>query len=70
MKRLKTNKIKCLSCGDVIESKTVHDYKECSCGKVAVDGGLEYARRVFPKWPPEKYLEELSEYEEINDNSK
>lgn len=39
------NRIKCLKCGDVIESDTVHDYKECSCGACAVDGGHEYLRR-------------------------
>lgn len=34
------NKIKCKHCGDVIESKHVHDFKRCSCGRVAVDGGM------------------------------
>ena len=39
------NAIKCIKCGDVIESKTVHDYVECSCGSVAVDGGHSYLKR-------------------------
>ena len=39
------NRIKCLKCGYVIESYTIHDYKECSCGACAVDGGHEYLRR-------------------------
>lgn len=39
------NKIRCKKCGDIIESKSVHDYKECQCGAVAVDGGLYYLRR-------------------------
>ena len=42
-----TNKAKCLKCGDVIESRTVHDFVTCSCGAVSVDGGHEYLRRVF-----------------------
>lgn len=67
MKKLKSNKIKCLSCGDIIESKHVHDYWTCSCKKVCVDGGLEYAKRGFPKFPVEGWYEELSEYEEIDD---
>lgn len=33
------NKIQCKKCGDIIESKTVHDMKWCKCGAVAVDGG-------------------------------
>lgn len=39
------NKIKCKKCGDEIESNTVHDFKFCKCGSVAVDGGHEYLRR-------------------------
>ena len=40
------NRIKCLVCGDKIESKSVHDFKECSCGAVAVDGGHAYLKRT------------------------
>ena len=40
------NKIQCKHCGDIIESKTTHDFKMCSCGKVGVDGGPDYLRRV------------------------
>lgn len=40
------NKIKCVHCGDVIESKTTHDFKWCSCGSVAVDGGKSYLKRA------------------------
>ena len=29
--RIKTNKIKCKKCGDIIESTSVHDFKWCSC---------------------------------------
>ena len=36
------NAIKCNFCGDIIESTHVHDFKYCSCGKVAVDGGHDY----------------------------
>ena len=40
------NKIKCKKCGDIIESKSTNDYKKCSCGAVAVDGGAEYLKRI------------------------
>lgn len=40
------NKIKCLKCGDVIESVYRHDFKTCSCGACSVDGGKDYLRRV------------------------
>ena len=39
------NMIKCNKCGDIIESKSTHDYVTCKCGAVAVDGGHDYLRR-------------------------
>lgn len=39
------NAIKCNKCGDIIESKSVHDFVFCKCGAVAVDGGHDYLRR-------------------------
>lgn len=44
MKKLIRNIIRCKKCGDIIESKTRHDYQECSCGAVFVDGGIDYQR--------------------------
>lgn len=41
-----SNKIKCKKCGDIIESISTNDYKRCSCGAVAVDGGTEYLKRI------------------------
>ena len=40
------NAVSCNGCGDMIISKHRHDYVECSCGAIAVDGGQEYLRRV------------------------
>ena len=45
-KRILVNKIQCKKCNDIIESKDVHDFKWCTCKSIAVDGGLEYLRRV------------------------
>ena len=45
-KQIVINRIKCRKCGDVIESTSVHDYRQCSCGACAVDGGHDYLRRV------------------------
>ena len=42
---IKENKIRCKKCGEIIESKTVHDYVICKCGACAVDGGHSYLRR-------------------------
>jgi len=38
------NKAKCRKCGDVIESKFRHDFVECKCGEIFVDGGKDYFR--------------------------
>ncbi len=43
--RIIHNRIKCLRCGDIIESTYRHDYIECSCRACAVDGGKDYLRR-------------------------
>lgn len=40
------NWAKCRGCGDVVESKFRHDFVECKCGAIAVDGGNSYCRRV------------------------
>lgn len=68
MRKLLRNRIKCKSCGDVIESKTVHNWVRCTCGKVYVDGGLEYSRRGFPRHPQRDWIEDLCEYEEASPN--
>lgn len=41
------NRAKCKLCDDIIESFHRHDYVECSCGEIAVDGGQDYLRAVF-----------------------
>ncbi len=35
-------KIKCLICGDVIKSKSVHDFVSCQCDSCYIDGGQNY----------------------------
>lgn len=40
------NAASCNGCGDFIVSKHRHDFVECTCGNIAVDGGQEYLRRV------------------------
>ena len=44
-RKIKVNKIRCKSCGDVIESEHTHDFRWCKCGSVAVDGGKSYLKR-------------------------
>ena len=46
MTKIIENKIQCKHCKDIIQSKTTHDFNMCSCGKVGVDGGTDYFRRV------------------------
>lgn len=37
-------KVRCLLCGDTLQSTHVHDYRACTCGRVAIDGGAEYCK--------------------------
>ena len=39
--KLTVNAAECFKCEDIIYSRTVHDLRYCSCGEIAVDGGLE-----------------------------
>lgn len=45
---MKVTAIKCPNCNDVIYSRTRHDMRWCSCGKVAIDGGREYTKLLYP----------------------
>lgn len=57
MDKILKNSIRCRKCGDVIESKGVHDMVWCTCRSCAVDGGHEYLRRCLAE---EDCYEELS----------
>lgn len=39
------NMAKCGLCDDIIESTFRHDFVECKCGAIFVDGGKDYLRR-------------------------
>lgn len=58
--RITRNALKCLDCGDTIESTHRHDWRQCSCGHAFVDGGTEYLRRGFLD---EERVVDLSEVE-------
>ena len=64
MPKIIRNAIRCKKCGDVIESKTVHDFKFCSCGSCAVDGGHDYLRRCGNR----EDWEELPEAEKVENS--
>ena len=61
MKVITRNAIRCKKCGDIIESNSIHDFKECSCGACFVDGGHEYLR--FGGDPED--FEVLTEYGDV-----
>ena len=56
------SKVRCKRCGDVIESKWLHNYVRCSCGRVAVDGGNDYLRVCgnFEDWEHVLLAEEFA----------
>ena len=39
------NSARCRKCGDELVSKYRHDFEECSCGAIFIDGGDSYLRR-------------------------
>ena len=80
-RKIRINKIKCNYCGDTIVSEHRHDFKFCSCGKVAVDDGnnafgfihaicaVQDRTVLTYRYLPEKLLEGLElkkDYEPFN----
>lgn len=63
MKKIISNKIQCKHCGEIIESKSIHDFVWCKCGSCAVDVGKYHLNRSF-KTSKEKDFIELSEIED------
>jgi len=53
--RLLRNSAYCKKCKTHIQSRNTHEYTTCKCGEVSVDGGQDYARRVF--WDKTAYTE-------------
>ncbi len=45
---------KCKFCEDILFSRDKHDYRTCSCGKLAVNGGLASLRTTSRNHYPEK----------------
>lgn len=66
MEKIIINKIQCKHCGEIIESKSVHNFVTCKCGSCSVDGGHYYLRRCFKTSKEEDYIE-LSVVEEIEE---
>lgn len=56
MEKIIVNKIKCKKCGDIIESKSQHQFVICKCGAVGVDGGYAHLSR----------MEKLEDFEELS----
>lgn len=58
------NAIQCPMCQDVVWSRHRHDFRNCECGAVAIDGGRDYVKvctfeslptpRIIPYEPDEK----------------
>lgn len=66
MQKIIRNRIKCLKCGNIIESKYRHNFIWCPCGSCAVDGGTSYLKRA---WRPDtKGFEEMSVVEIIEED--
>ena len=39
--------IQCRRCLVIIESTSIHDYKQCPCGAVAIDGGVSEGNTII-----------------------
>ena len=60
--RITRNAARCTKCLTEIESRHRHDFQECMCGDVFVDGGKDYIRRGVM---PGGSFEDLNEFEDV-----
>lgn len=47
IKKIIRNMIKCKNCGEIVELKSVHDFKFCLCANCVVDGEHDYFKRCY-----------------------
>lgn len=67
MKIIIKNKIQCLNCNEILESKSRHDFVSCNCDfQTFVDGGNSY-QRIGSK--DLNKIKDLSEYKMVLDNN-
>lgn len=69
------NRAKCKNCDSILESFTLYDYVECSCGGIAIDGGSYRLNAYARNWEnflridddgkitPISFVEKPSEYQ-------
>jgi hypothetical protein len=48
--QLIVNRVQCDYCNDIIISYHIYDFKYCKCNKTAVDGGIDFLKRVGDKY--------------------
>ena len=65
MQKIVKNMIKCKKCGDVIQSRSRHDFRFCDCGAISIDGGYDYLKRSFQFSADD--IEEMSIVEEVKE---
>ena len=49
---MKVNTIICSKCRDEIYSRAIHDFRNCSCKTVFIDGGFDYTRIGYSEKEP------------------
>jgi hypothetical protein len=52
--------VMCAKCLDVIHSRSRHDFAQCQCGAIGIDGGSEYTKCVGN---PENFIWDFEEQE-------
>lgn len=50
----------CPTCNDIVYSRARHDFRPCSCGEIAVDGGFDYYKVCFKTISPSPVEIEVS----------
>lgn len=51
------NSARCHACNQEIVSRHTHDFVTCKCGRLMIDGGLSYLKRIGPALNDKSYDE-------------
>jgi ribosomal protein L37AE/L43A len=61
---MKVTAVICPNCKDTIFSRAKHDFRKCSCGETAIDGGFDYTKVSFLRNPPNQIYLKVSQTKE------
>ena len=58
--RTRVSCVRCSKCKDIIYSRARHDWHNCTCGNISIDGGFDYCHYGFTIKPPKRVIKYIN----------